>query len=56
MTLVSSANSTGSDTKLMVFSGEGHLYILQTTEALELFLGELQVSTYPREKILSLIR
>jgi hypothetical protein len=50
MTLLSAANNFGSDTELTV-SGEGHLYILRTTEALELILWELHASLCPRKKI-----
>jgi len=46
MTL-SSAN-IGSHTQFLL--GEGHLYILWTTEALELILGELHVSMYPSQR------
>ena len=32
-----------------LFSGEGHLHILWTIEALELILGELHISVYPSQ-------
>ena len=33
-----------------LFSGEGHFYLLWTTEAIELIHGELHVSVYPQSE------
>jgi len=51
ITLVSSANNIGSNTEF-IFRGRSfiYMYILRTTEALELILGELHVSIYPKQR------
>ena len=57
MTIVSSANNIGSDTQFIsfffyfiLFSREVHLYVFSTKEALELILGELQISVHPSQR------
>jgi hypothetical protein len=49
MTLVSSANNTGSE-RIFFFSGGGHLCILRTIKVPELSLRDLLVSLYPSQR------
>ena len=54
MIVVLSANNNGSD--INTFLGASKLYMLWTTEGLELLLGELHLSMYPsQENILVVI-
>jgi len=49
MTLVSSTNKIVSDTEF-ILSGRSFVLVLKTIEAIELILGELDVSLYPSQR------
>jgi hypothetical protein len=49
MTLVSSANNNGSHIQF-ILRGRSFIYILRTTQALELINGELHVSMQPSQR------
>ena len=46
---MSSASNIGSDTEF-VLGGKSYIYMLRTTEALELILGKLHISIYPGQR------